>query len=127
MSIRGLGESESGLALGFLLVLCSWFPHPQDPLLVLQRTGLDFHKDFGLEESEVDEPSVTGLCRMCLSCPPSLWGLVGQHSVPELRLGRTGILEGWCFAPLWVWYGRSPTAKGSRRLQMFVSGLTLQC
>lgn len=29
---------------------------------------------FRLEEGEVDGPSLTGLCRMSLSCPASLWG-----------------------------------------------------
>lgn len=46
---RGLcsvsSPGESGLVLGLLLVLCSWLLHLQDPLQVLQRPGLDFHKD----------------------------------------------------------------------------------
>lgn len=126
-SVSSPGRGELGLALGLLLVCCSWFLHLQDPLQVLQRPGLDFHKMFRLEEGEVDESSVTGLCRMSLSCPPSLWGLLKKHSVPGLRLGVTGIWGSCCSAPLWVWCGRSPTAKGSRRLQMFASVLTLQC
>lgn len=62
-----------GVSAGALLLVPPLAgPSPGTPGLVLIST-----KIFRLEEGEVDESSVTGLCRMSLCCPPSLWGLLG--------------------------------------------------
>lgn len=70
--------------------------------------------------------SITGLCRVDPSCPPSLRGLVGQHTVAQgPDLGEAGF--GGTFVPLHCGcdVGRSPAARGSGRLRMFISVLTV--
>lgn len=73
--------------------------------------------------------SIAGLHKVETSCPPSLWGLVGQHTAsqgPGLgEAGYRGLLHHPVVAVMWGELARSPAARGSRRLQMLMPMLTV--